>query len=228
MLSTFSRLLIDPNRGADDPTLVMRYSDGAIVPGNARVDAAEIARRRARYWTPYREAVASTIEAMLRDAASRRRSSRSIPSRRSGAASPRPLEDRRAVGPATRARRAAARALAAEADLTTAAIGDNEPYDGALDGDTIDAIATARGLANALIEVRQDLIAEPAGATPGPTGSRASWSRSSPTGASTSARISAAAPVAALAERGARTPPRPACGERHSPLRDGRLSTPYG
>jgi len=29
VLSTFSRLLIDPNRGADDPTLVMRLSDGA-------------------------------------------------------------------------------------------------------------------------------------------------------------------------------------------------------
>ena len=53
VLSTFSRLLIDPNRGADDPTLVMRYSDGAIVPGNARIDAAEIARRRERFWAPY-------------------------------------------------------------------------------------------------------------------------------------------------------------------------------
>ena len=65
VLSTFSRLLIDPNRGADDPTLVMRYSDGAIVPGNARVDAAEIARRRERFWAPYRETIAATVEAML-------------------------------------------------------------------------------------------------------------------------------------------------------------------
>src|SRR5262249_52697933 len=28
----YSRLLIDPNRGADDPTLIMRLSDGAVVP----------------------------------------------------------------------------------------------------------------------------------------------------------------------------------------------------
>ena len=35
VLSTFSRLLIDANRGEDDPTLIMRLSDGAIVPGNA-------------------------------------------------------------------------------------------------------------------------------------------------------------------------------------------------
>src|SRR5262245_52772888 len=34
ILTRFSRLLIDPNRGADDPTLIMRLSDGAIVPGN--------------------------------------------------------------------------------------------------------------------------------------------------------------------------------------------------
>ena len=34
VMSRFSRLLIDPNRGEDDPTLVMRISDGAIIPGN--------------------------------------------------------------------------------------------------------------------------------------------------------------------------------------------------
>ena len=51
-------------------------------------------------------------------------------------------------------------ALLAEPDLSPDEVGDNEPYAGALPGDTIDAIATSRGLANALIEIRQDLIAE--------------------------------------------------------------------
>ena len=37
VLSCFSRLLIDPNRGADDPTLIMRLSDGAVVPGKDEV-----------------------------------------------------------------------------------------------------------------------------------------------------------------------------------------------
>src|SRR5579872_2286138 len=64
VLSTFSRLLIDANRGADDPTLIMRLSDGAIVPGNARIDAAEVTRRRDRYWRPSRETCARIIEAM--------------------------------------------------------------------------------------------------------------------------------------------------------------------
>ena len=66
VLSTFSRLLIDPNRGGDDPTLVMRYSDGAIVPGNARIDAAEIERRRAPLsGRPTATAIAATVEAMM-------------------------------------------------------------------------------------------------------------------------------------------------------------------
>src|ERR1700678_1146662 len=65
VLSTFSRLLIDPHRGADDPTLVMRISDGAIVAGNARIDAAEIERRRRLFWAPYRDAVATMVEQML-------------------------------------------------------------------------------------------------------------------------------------------------------------------
>ncbi len=35
VLTRFSRLLIDPNRGADDPTLLMKLSDGAIVPATS-------------------------------------------------------------------------------------------------------------------------------------------------------------------------------------------------
>jgi hypothetical protein len=42
-------------------------------------------------------------------------------------------------------------------------VGDNEPYDGALRGDTLFDHATLPGFAHLLIEVRQDLIATPAG-----------------------------------------------------------------
>ncbi len=52
-------------------------------------------------------------------------------------------------------------ALAADpAGLT---VGDNQPYGGGLPGDTIDRHATARGLPNALVEIRQDLITDEAG-----------------------------------------------------------------
>ena len=43
-------------------------------------------------------------------------------------------------------------------------VGDNEPYDGALQGDTMYRHAIVQGFAHALLEIRQDLIADPAGA----------------------------------------------------------------
>lgn len=164
VLSTYSRLLIDPNRGLDDPTLVMRYSDGAIVPGNAYIDAAEIARRGAQFWTPYRQEVAATVDAMM--ATGEPPALISIhsftPVMRSLA---RPWKIGLLWDRDGRITKPLIEALIAEPDLRADEVGDNEPYDGALAGDTIDQIATARGLANVLIEIRQDLIAEKNGAT---------------------------------------------------------------
>jgi predicted N-formylglutamate amidohydrolase len=51
-------------------------------------------------------------------------------------------------------------ALRAEGDLV---VGDNEPYDGALEGDTMYDLGTKRGLPHVLIEIRQDLIGEEKG-----------------------------------------------------------------
>ena len=154
VLSRFSRLVIDPNRGADDPTLVMRISDGAIIPGNARADEAEIERRRALYWRPYREAIAAQVADMLaKGPPPAVISLHSFTPVWKG--HQRPWEtavlwdlDPRVAAPLM-------------AGLTAAglSVGDNEPYDGALMGDTLYDIATQRGLAHALIEVRQDLIA---------------------------------------------------------------------
>jgi p-hydroxybenzoate 3-monooxygenase len=62
VLSRFSRLVIDPNRGEDDPTLVMQLSDGAAIPGNTGADAAELERRLARFWRPYDAAIAAAID----------------------------------------------------------------------------------------------------------------------------------------------------------------------
>ena len=166
LLTTFSRLLIDPNRGARDPTLVMRISDGAIVPGNAAVDAAEVAARTAGFWQPYRDRIDRTLDAML--ATGRVPAVVSIhsftPSMK-GIARPWHVgllwdDDPRLAEPL-------ARALAREPALQPAAarIGDNEPYDGALPGDTMDGHATRRGLANVLIELRQDLIGDDASAS---------------------------------------------------------------
>jgi predicted N-formylglutamate amidohydrolase len=159
VLSTFSRLLIDPNRGLDDPTLVMRFSDGAIVPGNERADAREIARRGMQFWAPYRGAIAAMVEAMLATGEPPAIVSiHSFTNVLKGVRRPWKigiLWDRD-----WRLPKALMQALLAEPDLSADEVGDNEPYDGALAGDTIDTTATPRGLTNALIEIRQDLIAQ--------------------------------------------------------------------
>ena len=66
LLGVWSRLLIDLNRGPDDPTLVMKISDGALVPGNARIDEAGIAERILHCYAPYDAAIDVAVEA-LRD-----------------------------------------------------------------------------------------------------------------------------------------------------------------
>ena len=159
VLSTYSRLVIDPNRGLDDPTLVMRYSDGAIVPGNAYIDTAEIDLRSTRYWAPYRDEIATTVDAMI--ATGEPPALISVhsftPVMRSLA---RPWKIGVLWDRDDRTAKPMIEAMLAEPDLRADEVGDNQPYDGALAGDTIDEIATARGLTNALIEIRQDLIAE--------------------------------------------------------------------
>ncbi len=155
VLSRFSRLLIDLNRGEDDPTLIMRLSDGAVVPGNAHIDAAERRKRIERYYQPYHAAIARTLDAAL--AGGRAPAIISIHSfTPAWKGKPRPWQvgvlwdlDPRVAVPMIEALRAAG-------NLT---VGDNEPYSGALKNDTLYRHASMRGLAPALIEVRQDLIA---------------------------------------------------------------------
>ena len=160
LLANFSRLLIDSNRGPDDPTLVMRLSDGAIIPGNARVDAEEIARRKADWWEPYQAAISARIDAMIAGGAPPALVSiHSFTPAWKGV--PRPWQVGVLWDRDPRLARPLLDALAREGDLV---VGDNEPYDGALAGDTMHRHGTRRGLAHALIEVRQDLIAGGGGA----------------------------------------------------------------
>jgi predicted N-formylglutamate amidohydrolase len=155
VLSRFSRLLIDANRGPDDPTLVMRLSDGRIIPGNARIDAAEIAKRCRLYWQPYRKAIAAQIEAMtVRGRVPAILSVHSFTPAWKDAK--RPWQ----VGILWDSDARLARPLIEALTAAGLQVGDNEPYDGALEGDTLDAEVTSRGLAGCLLEIRQDLIAE--------------------------------------------------------------------
>lgn len=159
VLTRTSRLLIDPNRGPDDPTLIMRLSDGAIIPGNRHLDDAERERRMRLYYAPYHQAIESVIEHCLATGvAPAIVSMHSFTEAWKGIRRPWQVgilwdRDQRLARPMIEA-------LAADNALH---VGDNQPYKGTLEGDCLWQHATSRGLLNALVEVRQDLIAEHAG-----------------------------------------------------------------
>ncbi|MCB9662620.1 MAG: N-formylglutamate amidohydrolase [Alphaproteobacteria bacterium] len=61
VLSRFSRLLVDPNRPLDAPTLFRDVADGAPVHLNTGLDAAERAQRIERFYTPYHAACDAAV-----------------------------------------------------------------------------------------------------------------------------------------------------------------------
>lgn len=160
VLTTFSRLVIDPNRGRDDPTLVMRLSDGAVVPGNARIDAAGISERIRRFYAPYDRAIDAAVAAAERAGAPPM-----ICAMHSFTRYWKTIDRPWPVGILYDADERLSRPLITglQADPAGLDVGDNRPYVGGLPGDTIDRHATRRGLPNALVEIRQDLLLDAAG-----------------------------------------------------------------
>jgi len=155
ILSRFSRLVIDPNRGEDDPTLIMQLYDGTVIPGNRRLDATTRAERMDRLYRPYHAAYAA-LAAQRADMVicaihSFTPQLRGRPPRPWTVAVLHSHLDSRLALPLIAALRAA--------DMGE--IGDNQPYGGHLPGDVIDRHALTPGRPNVLIELRQDLIATP-------------------------------------------------------------------
>jgi hypothetical protein len=137
----------------------MKLSDGRIIPGNRDLDRKGIEDRVRQFHAPYHAAIATKI----RDAASAGIvpilvSMHSFTPLWRG--HPRPWhigvlwdrDGRLALPLLERLRR--------EPDIT---VGDNEPYSGELENDTLYRHGTMNGLPHVLIEVRQDLIADGAG-----------------------------------------------------------------
>src|SRR5476651_118197 len=57
VLGRWSRLLIDLNRGADDPTRMRKLSDSSVIPGNRDAGPEEVARRIRDFHAPYHGAI---------------------------------------------------------------------------------------------------------------------------------------------------------------------------
>ncbi len=160
-LAGFSRLLIDCNRPLTATSSIPARSETTDIPGNRNLSDSERAERDRLYFAPFRERVAGMLDARL--AAGR-------PTLLIGMHSFTPVflgvHRPWQVGVLyLRAKRLAAAlldGLRADPALT---IGVNEPYRVTLEGDyTVPWVGEARGIATALFEVRQDLIAEAAGA----------------------------------------------------------------
>jgi predicted N-formylglutamate amidohydrolase len=156
ILARWSRLLIDLNRGPDDPTLVMKLSDGRIIPGNRHAGAKEIAHRLETFHAPYHAAIARRIAAA--------REAGIVPviiSMHSFTpvwkGTPRPWE----VGVLWDRDGRLAHPLIAALSRAGFTVGDNEPYSGELENDCLYRHGTMNGLPHVLIEIRQDLIATP-------------------------------------------------------------------
>ena len=71
VMANFSRLLIDPNRGKDDPTLIPKLSEGKIIKGNVNIsmseDDTERSTRIDRFYLPYHKQINRFINKSLKN-----------------------------------------------------------------------------------------------------------------------------------------------------------------
>lgn len=150
-----SRLVIDCNRPLDAPDLVPPVSETTIIPGNAGLSDTQHAERIALSWRPFHDTIANIIDDRLaRGQETRLVSVHSFTPVYKGKNRPWHIgiihdDDRRLASPL----------IAALQRLSGVTVGINEPYSPA---DrvyfTLERHARSRGLACAMIEIRNDEI----------------------------------------------------------------------
>lgn len=158
--SCVSRLVIDCNRPLDAPDLISPVSETTEIPGNATLSPQQRAARIALSWQPFHDTVANIVDKRLaRGLETRLVSIHSFTPVYKGKSRPWHIgiihdEDRRLAAPF----------IAALQRLAGVNVGVNEPYSPA---DrvyfTLERHARSRGLPCAMIEIRNDEIADEAG-----------------------------------------------------------------
>lgn len=155
-----SRLAVDCNRPLDAPDLISQISETTLIPGNAALSAADRAERIAMSWEPFHAAIDKLVEERL--AAGRESwlvSIHSFTPVYKGVERPWEVgiihdDDERISAPL----------IVALEGLGSFTVGDNEPY---APSDrvyfTLERHARSRGLPCAMIEIRNDEIADAAG-----------------------------------------------------------------
>jgi predicted N-formylglutamate amidohydrolase len=162
ILQTYSRLVIDCNRDPNVPSSLPELSELTEIPGNFGLSDEERAARVEAIFRPYHDAIAAALD---RRVAGNRPTVlvalHSFTPVFKGIARPWHVavlfnRDRRLA-------HALAELLRAEGDLT---VGENEPYRVSdLTDYTVPVHGERRGLPHVEIEIRQDLITDPAGQT---------------------------------------------------------------
>jgi predicted N-formylglutamate amidohydrolase len=156
----YSRLVIDCNRPPRAPSSIPRISETTVIPGNEGLARDAIEARHKQIFDPYHRRIAEVIEQRLRDhRPTVLVSLHSFTPVYAGIA--RPWHIGTLYHRDTKLPPLLLKLLRAEADLV---VGDNEPYAVSDETDyTIPVHGEARGLMNSGLEIRQDLIADPAG-----------------------------------------------------------------
>lgn len=160
--SRVSRLLIDCNRPLDAPDLICPVSETTAVPGNANLSLEDRQARVALSWQPFHEAVEQLVKGrLLQNRETRLISIHSFTPIYKGVKRPWHIgvlhdEDRSMADPL----------IAALKSSGGIVVGDNEPYSPA---DrvyfTLERHGRSRGLSCAMIEIRNDQIADTDGQT---------------------------------------------------------------
>lgn len=159
ILAGVSRLVIDCNRQPGDPTSIPQQSAGIDIPGNSDLDDFEADRRAEAWFWPYHHEIGMVLSHLWRHGlAPAMISVHSFTPVWYGNVRPWHVgvlwnRDARMARPVLKALRAPG-----------LVVGDNEPYSGAEINYTLDTHAGAAGLPHVSFEIRQDLIADQAGA----------------------------------------------------------------
>jgi len=160
LLAGFSRLVIDLNRPPGEATSIPPVSDGSPIPGNQDLAAEEEVRRISALFEPYHSAAADKIaEQKRRGPPPAIIAIHSYTPVMAGVARPWHAGILWSRDP-----RLAVPLLGALRALPGLEIGDNQPYSGQELGYTIGRHADRQGLPHVSVEIRQDLVADEAGA----------------------------------------------------------------
>ncbi len=155
VMANFSRLLIDPNRGEDDPTLIPRLSEGKIIEGNLKISSSindkERKKRIHQFYLPYHNQINKFITNSINNG--------KVPKIISiHSFTPIWKGEKREIDVGVLWDKDDRLSKIFLNSLKDIKLGDNKPYSGRLKNDTLYKHATSHGVPHVLIEIRQDLL----------------------------------------------------------------------